>query len=372
MQRDMHYYGTYAMAAAAGIPKEDAEIVAHASQNVDDQNDEDIISVRQDEGDPCEAVVSIPTAHHPLQTGVDAEVSRLGREVCGLVRRGTDHKAGRDDSRMVWVPFHFLPGASGKTYLEKLVCRKDSEIAREMLEQHLTLAADDVGLVLAGIAAHVYADTFAHFGFSGVTSWLNCIEAGSVCVSDEHGEETRAYIEGSAAHFQAFYGWIENVARIGHGSVDTCPDRPFLKWSFRYKDGEIEQRSNPDNYLDACRQLHAFFARFAGARYADATRAQVIPFDRIEPEVRRLIAHEGKRDEREDAWVAALGSGALEVAECRRYVEHEWTGELISALEARDFTRIRSSHAYLFHSAAEHHRHFVLKRLLPKHGLIVA
>ena len=38
MQYDMHYYGTYAMAAAAGIPKRDAESIATAAQFVDDQN----------------------------------------------------------------------------------------------------------------------------------------------------------------------------------------------------------------------------------------------------------------------------------------------------------------------------------------------
>lgn len=273
---------------------------------------------------------------------------------------------------MVWVPFHFLPGASGKTYLEKLVCQKDSRIANEMLEQHLLLAGEDFGLVLAGIAAHVYADTFAHFGFSGVTSLMNCIDVDSIRISDEHGQETHNYIEGSAAKFKTLYAWVENAARIGHGGVDTCPDRPFLKWTFCYKDGSTELRSNPENFLEACRKLHAFFMNFSDARYRDVPRSPVIPFADIEAVVQKLIAHEGDMEARELAWTQALQTGELKMPVCKTYVEHEWTTELVDALEEKNFTRIRGSNAYLFHSAAEHHRHFVLKRLLPKHGLIVA
>jgi hypothetical protein len=32
MQEDMHYYGTYAIARAAGIPSGDAQVIAYAAQ----------------------------------------------------------------------------------------------------------------------------------------------------------------------------------------------------------------------------------------------------------------------------------------------------------------------------------------------------
>ncbi|TAM13817.1 MAG: hypothetical protein EPN65_22220 [Pandoraea sp.] len=369
----MHYYATYAMAAAAGIPKEDAETIAYASQNVDDQNDEDIFSVREVGGDFCEAVISIPTAHHPLETGAFAELAHLEREIASAVRRKTNHKEGRDDSRLVWVPFHFLPGNKGRTYLEKLVCQKDSQVANEMLEHHLGLAAEDFGLVLAGIAAHVYIDTFAHYGFSGVTSWLNSVDVSSIRVSDSHDHETKSYIEGSASLFRSLYGALENAAHIGHGGVDTCPDRPFLKWEFRYKQGvNVESRSNPDNFFEACSKLHAFFMCFAERRYVDGSRSSITPFDAIANEVRLLIAQEGEMSVREQAWIQAMERGTLPVAVCDEYVVGSWGVDLAEALAEKNFTRIRSSRAYYFHSAAEYHRHFVLKRLLPKHGLIVA
>ena len=36
MQKDMHFYGTYAMARAAGIPQQDSQVIAYAAQFIDD------------------------------------------------------------------------------------------------------------------------------------------------------------------------------------------------------------------------------------------------------------------------------------------------------------------------------------------------
>ena len=41
MQEDMHYYGTYAMARAAGLKVKDAKVVAYAAQYVDDSTAND-------------------------------------------------------------------------------------------------------------------------------------------------------------------------------------------------------------------------------------------------------------------------------------------------------------------------------------------
>ena len=45
MQLDMHFYGVYALARAAGLKPETAEIVACASQFVDDAIDDDHVLV---------------------------------------------------------------------------------------------------------------------------------------------------------------------------------------------------------------------------------------------------------------------------------------------------------------------------------------
>lgn len=79
--------------------------------------------------------------------------------------------------RQVWVPFHFLPGNQGEEFSERLMCREDSRIARDMVAHHLGYADQSVGIYLMGVAAHVYADTFSHFGSdlvtkAGMKKWL--------------------------------------------------------------------------------------------------------------------------------------------------------------------------------------------------------
>ena len=56
MQIDMHFYGTYALARAAGLPPEVAKIVATAAQFVDDADTNDTISLAN--GEQFRTVVS--------------------------------------------------------------------------------------------------------------------------------------------------------------------------------------------------------------------------------------------------------------------------------------------------------------------------
>jgi hypothetical protein len=87
MQIDMHYYGTYAMARAAGITREAARVIAIAAQFVDDNAAKESISFR--DGGRLDAQA---TAHQ------------------AVYRKNID----LEDQRRIWVPFHFLPGNQGK------------------------------------------------------------------------------------------------------------------------------------------------------------------------------------------------------------------------------------------------------------------
>ena len=107
MQLDMHYYGTYALARAAGLTPKACQIIATAAQFVDDNAASYHIEF-QDGG----RIDSQATAHHPSS-----------------VARNLDPA----DQRRVWVPFHFLPGNDGQTFPERLLCRKDSPIAKAMV-----------------------------------------------------------------------------------------------------------------------------------------------------------------------------------------------------------------------------------------------
>src|SRR5689334_16413260 len=152
MQTDMHYYGTYAMARASGLHPTAAQVIANAAEYVDDS---DYVQTQLADQAYFEAG---PTAHHPVN-----------KENLDII-----------DQRRIWVPFHFPPGDEGTTYEEKLICRKDSAIARELIERYVGLENLGFNIELMGIAAHVYADTFSHYGFSGISSDLNQVDADSI------------------------------------------------------------------------------------------------------------------------------------------------------------------------------------------------
>ena len=158
----------------------------------------------------------------------------------------------------MWVPFHFIPGNEGDSYTERLKCRMDSPIVRELRDHHLTYADRDFALHLLGITAHVYADTFSHYGFSGVSSRGNKVDNSSSRFHEEVEEadgviaplspQMRNYVTEKADRFFRDRGdhgglltnvksWLaeELSGALGHGSVATLPDRPYLVWSFDYE-----------------------------------------------------------------------------------------------------------------------------------------
>ena len=232
MQTDMHYYGTYAMARAAGLSEEDCYRVAYSAQFVDDNAAGECI-----EFDDGARIDTEATAHHPV------DLKNVGQ-------------FDPEDQRKVWVPFHFLPGNVGAEYSERLRCVKDSPAAQEMIQNHADHVGKEFGLYLLGIAAHVYADTFSHYGFSGISSAVNKVHQDSIELRDIDAP-IREYIEGKAVRFfekeaaridenpfKQLYKFIlrqfdllqadlaELGGALGHGPVATYPDRPFLTWQF--------------------------------------------------------------------------------------------------------------------------------------------
>ena len=222
----MHYYATYAMARAGGIEPDDARIIATAAQFVDD---------------------NIARSHVEFRDG-----SRIDQEATAHHLIDLSNRDDRDQRR-VWVPFHFIPGNVGDGYTERLKCRMDSPIVRELRDHHLTCAGRGFALHLLGITAHVYADTFSHYGFSGVSSRGNRVDNSSFRFHEEVEEaddttaplspEMRRYVTEKADRFFRDRGdhgglltnvksWFAETlsGALGHGSVATLPDRPYLVW----------------------------------------------------------------------------------------------------------------------------------------------
>lgn len=377
MQIDMHYYATYALARAAGINPKAAKTIATSAQFVDDNTAVDSVVFEKGARIDCEA-----TAHHPF-SGKNLEDR---------------------DQRRVWVPFHFIPGNEGSSYTEQLKCRKDSEIVREMCEHHLGYSDRAFALQLIGIAAHVYADTFSHYGFSGVGSRRNLVERDSIKPIknnegheeqiEELGPEIYNYVFGKLHSFfekrGEHGGLVDNIKKfvnkdlaldgaLGHGSVGTLPDRPFLAWRFEYqkrKDsvhGKTSIRNNPATFLEGCRALHDLFQRFVELRHDDYGNNDGRDFDSIESKVREILLVQAPKEGRIKAWQDGVRTG--EIFEhgqegIPEYDGNAWNEEW-NNLQSLGYKKAMDSPIWRFYQAASLHRNYVLRDLLPKHGLIV-
>ena len=360
MQTDMHFYGVYALARAAGIPAIDARTIAYAAQFVDD-------STRQDSETHADGglLYGIATAHHDAQCVLNSQVDP-------------------EEQRRVWVPFHFLPGGAGQSLEERLLCIKDSAIARAMIEHHIDAAARRTfGLELLGIAAHVYMDTFSHYGFSGIGSRYNAVDSGSFDLIDVQNKAMERYVQDKLRRFlekyrlRSFASFLAEKATgsLGHGGVATYPDRPFLHWRVTFKErrpdnGVVSDRDNPATFMEGCEKMHAYLYRYARARFANP---DIRPFDDIRDTVDGILRFEGGQADRIERWLSgadalyarAPGEGNV------HYDPQEWERQ------KHDFHRLGSSEqgidtsVYRFHQAAALHRYYVLKELLPDHHVAV-
>jgi hypothetical protein len=361
MQLDMHYYGTYAMARAAGLNRDASTIIATASQFVDDNADKE--NVRFTDGARIDGNA---TAHHALNI------------------KNTDE----EDQRQIWVPFHFLPGNEGSSYTERLMCRKDSTIAREMVEYNLSLLNEPYALQLMGITAHVYADTFSHYGFSGVSSRKNKIVNDSFDLGNLD-PEIEHYIRDKEKKFHKKYlnegGLLDNIkswfaeglsGALGHGAAVTYPDRPYLVWSFKYEEANrrCDTRDNPQTFLEGCEALHTLFRRIAGAR-PDFAEGHYQDFSSIEGTVKEILILQRNKAGRIEAWNEAAQSGDLFATGAEPippYDDGDWHNQRDDLKDTNNSKIALSLPFYYFYQAASVHRLYVLRRLLPSHGLVVA
>ncbi|MHB9142584.1 MAG: DUF6765 family protein, partial [Paludibacter sp.] len=107
------------------------------------------------------------------------------------------------------------------------------------------------------------ADTFAHFGFSGVSDNSNKVLNRSIEVHID-SSDIRDYVMSKKEIFEArFKGMFARIIPVGHASAYTFPDRPYLKWEYEYEEsGRRVERNNTNDFIEASEKLHRFFREF--------------------------------------------------------------------------------------------------------------
>ena len=354
MQLDMHFYGVYALARAAGLDPETAETVAYASQFVDDAIDDDHVLVSNDQ-----AIVPTMTSHRPIDY----------------------QNAIPGDQWKIWIPFHFLPGndPAGKTFVERMVCIADSAPANQMFLDALDVKNKSYWPHLIGIVTHVYADTFAHFGFLGFADSWNRVNDEDIKIFDiDKKSGISSYIWGKFEEFKTrFVSPFAEIIPVGHGAVATFPDRPYLKWHFKYEKHpgkpKYANRNNTNSFLDACLKLHRYLYKFAVENSDNPNSKPNKKWSKIRVQVKKLLELQAPKDERIAAWKNAIAKGVFchvtEADKGIKYDEMRWKSKNV-ANDRGPGQEIADTNTCRFIRAAWKHRDYVLHELLPKFELV--
>lgn len=359
MQIDFHHGVTYVTCRLAGLNERQAATVAHAAQYVDDATNDGPLAFSTGQ-----RYVRVTSAHKTLDLRANAD---------------------KADNRLVWVPFHFLPGNQtidgldeSESFIRKMVCQPGSEVARQMMEDCVRHKDYAFALHRFGVALHTYVDTWAHQQFVGMVSDYNRIRSIDI-VADPAYANDPIYDEltSGAMRAQAF---IAGHLPVGHAAALTYPDMPFLKWSFVRQNGEEVHRDNPADFLSAATAMFNMARRFATG---DMRISDIIVPERdrilIDHLLRTTLHIDGEH--RHQTWLSAIRAGEFSFgAEDASYIEQGPGSWKYDALgddpDAETGDELFSySDSFLnsdwkkFHDAVQFHRVFVLHDLLPRFGI---
>ena len=224
-----------------GFSSEESQIIAYASQFVDDAVDHkemnvngrlDILHKRFSEKtfDP------ICTAHKGLQL-----LKGLKKEV----------------QNKIYIPFHFLPDlGSIKSNKDSFIVKANCKFAKKIVLSAKTELSKSTGkkrimnLVRLGISLHTYSDTWTHQDFSGRHN------------SIENDIDDIEVFKDNKWKQLSFLNKFEYNALpdIGHAEAESFPDQSHLKWRFRkLNTNKIIERNNPEIFLDAAENIFDIF-----------------------------------------------------------------------------------------------------------------
>jgi hypothetical protein len=354
MQIDFHHGVTYVTARLAGFDHPEASIIAYSAQYVDDATNSGLIKF--DNG----AMFSrISSAHKMLDYRNFQELA----------------------NHLVWIPFHFLPGNGGRKagedlegkFIEKLICRPHSDVAQQMVRDCIQRRHPAYGLYRLGITMHVYVDTWAHQGFAGVNHRVN--EATTLL--DENDEPDRNLIDKLKNYF------VNEALPLGHGSVLSHPDKPYLRWGYVNGRGEKISRNNPQDFLEAADHMCKAMQRYLlGDADADVPGLPVADKSLIALMLSNI--QDDKGSIRHQKWLEAIAQGKFSFGQANVSYTPKGQGSWkYLALDTEDevenknqlFTYDPSflvSDWKLFHDALQVHRFYITHELLPQYGICVA
>lgn len=248
MQKDFHYYATYAAAYLAGYSHKESLAICFSDQFVDECTETYLTKLRA------------PRA--AATTQLQLELADARTDVVGL-----------QNMTRIWASFHFLPGdlyakaRGSKRYKQKyrMICNPNSDLLVETVN-----LVKDKSLQAAGIAMHILSDTWAHRYFAGTPSlvinntnneFFEIMEDGTEKrISFRHNPTAPDDLDNSAYTNSIFQFSENSIMNLGHGRAGHLPDYSFVKYRYLPAWNEYQDtiKDNPSDYMHAfCQMVYA-------------------------------------------------------------------------------------------------------------------
>ena len=283
MQKDFHYYATYAAAILAGYTHEESLTICYSDQLTD---------------------LCSKSFLSKLGGPLSAATTQLAMEMADA---RTD-LVGRQDITRIWASFHFLPydlnvarkGCS-KLYLHKysLICNPNSDLVVE------TVNLGKSSLQATGIAMHVLADTWAHRYFAGTPSlvinntdswFFELLPEGEGFrerrITFRHNPTAPDDLEKDIYTNSLFQASENAIMNLGHGRAGHLPDYSFIRYKYLPAWGDYEEviKDNPrDYYMAFCQMIEAMKALRGSAPAFEKDRYDFEAAAPYEEEIRAIL-----------------------------------------------------------------------------------
>jgi hypothetical protein len=233
VQIDFHYCTIRVIAEKAGFSPEDAQIIAYASQYVDDAADHEKMNV--------DGHLDI-LYHRFTENTFDP--------IC-TAHKGLQFLKGfkEDVQQKIYIPFHFLPDFETT---DNFVVSKNCGLSRTLVMNTITELSKSKGefrilnLIRLGIALHTYSDSWAHHNFSGIHN-----------STDNDIKSIEIFNNGKWEKIPSIVKLEYDILPdIGHAEAGSYPDISNLKWRFvKESDNTVYEKDNAQLFLEAAENI---------------------------------------------------------------------------------------------------------------------
>jgi len=345
MNINFHYAAIKALAEHAGFSARESQLIAYASQFVDDATRHEILNLDKD----------------PNVPGVRFERGEFD-PIC-TAHKDIDYVTNLTKPRahlLVYACFHFIPslkGARGRPAFRRV--ERGGDLAKKLVSDAVLSLSGSSGqdrmrkLIALGIALHSYADTWSHQGFSGFRDSSNN-DISHLRVKTDSGQWKDVDVLSALVSYAA--------PDLGHAETVTLPDRSELAWDC-IPAKTTSKRDNCREFLKAAKAILSLLSKATGTGK---------PWSGIKKKLEFCLRHPAcdMKAGRDSPWTRRFGKTRFV------YDENEWfkaalstKGDLLDLLENRyrldplDLEVLKDKRYFYFHAAALAQRRAVLNAI---------